>query len=66
LNETDGASAVMRLGERNLIDRENEVRGGERRITPHSHRRWPGVRVLAFDLDIEPALTQRAGDNADR
>jgi len=38
----------------------------EQRIAAGLHRRRAGVRVLAEDDDVEPALAERTHDDADR
>ena len=48
------------------VDRIDHPRGADQRIASSRHRRRPGMRFLARDGDLVPALPLRAGDDADR
>ena len=53
----------MRGGD--FADRDCQLRGGQQRIAAKLDRGGAGVRILAFEHDIEPALTKRAFDHTD-
>src|SRR5260370_9341184 len=48
------------------VDRVNHSRGADQGGAGARHRRRPGMRLLARDGDLVPALALRAGHDADR
>ena len=54
------------MGIANPIGGIYHARRPDERVAPPQHRRRPGMRLLAGDRDLVPALTLGAGDGADR
>ena len=48
------------------VDPVDHPRRADQRVPAARHRRRPGMRLLAGDPDLVPALALRAGDDADR
>ena len=54
------------MGMADPVDRVDHARRTDQRVAPPRHRRRPGMRLLAGDRDLVPALALGAGHHADR
>ena len=66
LDKADRGAGIGRVGVADPVDRVDHPRRADQRVLAPRHRRRPGMRLLAGDGDLVPALALRAGDDADR
>src|SRR5204863_7508671 len=66
LDKADGGAGIRRVRVADPVDRVDHAGGANQRVAAARHWRRPGMRLLAGDGDLVPALPLGAGDDADR
>src|SRR5262252_2301112 len=66
LDKADRGAGVGRMRVTDAVDGIDHPRGADQRVAPPRHRCRPGMRLLAGDGDLIPALALRPSDDADR